>query len=285
MARRGASAPRSLGEPTSAGAPGARVARRSTRKRSPVATPGTQAISSPESTTGVQRAALARDLAVGEQVLQRAAAAEAERAHAVAGPPGADVERRRERGGVERGASGSSPSGRSAPRSLVSSPPAGGAAGDRERGRRAGAAAARPRSNRSRPYSTTARRPPPTSSAALPPPAPSARISSVRGPTAGGRPAGAVGEPLHREPRERRRQRGEPRDLLRRSPRAPRRRPSRAPPPRRAGRRASRSTLASAAGCTVRSASSRPWRMRLRANASRRRCVGSSRQVSPRARQ
>src|SRR5919107_1203634 len=47
-------------------------------------------------------AALARDLAVREEVLQRAAAAEAERAHPVAGAPGADLELGRERVAVER---------------------------------------------------------------------------------------------------------------------------------------------------------------------------------------
>src|SRR3954453_4911750 len=47
-------------------------------------------------------APLARDLAVGEQVLQRAAAAEAEWTHPVAGPPRADGQGRAEPVGVER---------------------------------------------------------------------------------------------------------------------------------------------------------------------------------------
>src|SRR5688572_28285258 len=51
---------------------------------------------------GHRAAARARDLAVGEEVLEAAAAAEAERPHAVPGPPRADLQRRGERRGVER---------------------------------------------------------------------------------------------------------------------------------------------------------------------------------------
>ena len=167
-------------------------------------------------------ARVARDLAVGEQVLQRAAAAEAERAHPVPGPPRPDLERRRERARRRacRRRSARSRAGARGQLAAAEGAPGRGPAS----ARRARAPARRAaRSNRSRPYSTTARRPPPRSSAALPPAAPSARISVVgaaRRRTAGAEP-GARPAPgrrgAGREPGERRRQRGEPGELGARS--------------------------------------------------------------------
>ena len=166
-------------------------------------------------------------LPVGEQVLQRAAAAEAERAHAVAGAPRPDLEPGAERVGVEQPPSPS-------PASQTSAPAAVGDAARAPAAPRRPAARRRPWSNRSRPYSTTARRPPPRSSACVPPRAPrredlvharADRAAARRGrrapaPRAARAPAAA--RPAARRP----------------AARPPRRRPRRAPRPRRAAARA-----------------------------------------------
>ena len=106
----------------------------------------------------------------------------------------------------------------------------------------------------------------------------SARISSVRWPTAGaaGQRRRAAGRPGGRA---RAAARAGARAPAGRRPRRARRRPRRrARRPRRAAARAVRRTLASAAGWSSRSAGTRPWRARLRANA----CVGVGRVLAPR---
>ena len=156
--------------------------------------------------------------------------------------------------------SGSSSTGRSAARSLVSSPPAQAVRPGTESGAGVGGSAP-PRSNRRRPYSTTARRPPPTSSGRAPAAARRARGSprSWDPPRAGGRRRGRrAAAPRAARARAAGRPAARPRPGLARARRPP---PSPAPPPRRAGRRACASTLASAAGCTVRNASSSALRI------------------------
>ena len=230
-----------------------------------------------------ERAARARDLAVGEEVLQRAAAGEPQRTHAVARAPAPHLELRRQRRGVERGGSHAVAHRQVGP-ALAAQLPAGPRALARDAegrgGARSGALALEAQRGRTRrPPARRRRRRAPR----CPLRAPRARISVGARRRPRGPPAGLVGESLEREARERRRQRRQ----LRASPPAPasaHRPRRRARPPRRAARRASRSTLASAAGWIARSAASSPWRSRLRAN-----CVdafvGSSRQGSPRSRQ
>src|SRR5215217_2440972 len=161
-----------------------------TLKRSPVATPGTQAISSPETTTGV-RSRRARG------ILRSVKRSCSERL------PPSPSGRIRSPGRHDRTASGAasasrsrvpSPIARSAPTSQLSSPPANAARPGTPSGAGVAAAAgevAAGRSKRRRPYSAIARRPPPRSSAALPAPPPSASSSAARAPTAGAAPAAA----------------------------------------------------------------------------------------------
>ena len=257
-----------------------------TRKRSPVGHAGHPGDLARGEHDGHARAARARDLAVGEEVLERrgcrrgrAGACGRPARHARTSSGGGErVERRACR--RASGRSGADARTRARRRANAARP------GTGERGGRAGPAAARRARSAARPYSTTARRPPPRSSAALPPRAPSARISSARAPTAGARPpGGVVGEPLDGEARER--GRAAPASagasLASGSSAA-----STAASSTSASSRSTpsvRSTLASAAGWTARSACSRPWRTRLRAKASASRCVGSSRQARPRSAQ
>ena len=177
-----------------------------TRKRSPVATPGTHAISPSETHHGQLRAPLARDLAVGEEVLQRVRLPpRPERPHPVAGPPRADLERGGERTArqASRRRSRRSPARTRARRRHNATRPGTGSAtaegaagarrldphapvlGDRRAGRRAGRATRFPRRGQRED-----------------------RVG-VRGDARCPPARGVVGEPLEHEPRQRRRQRRE----------------------------------------------------------------------------
>ena len=116
---------------------------------------------------------------------------------------------------------------------------------------------------------------------------PSAAISSARRAAPGaGRPAALVGQPLHDQPAQRRRQRAQPRELdLRAARPGPRRRARRAPPPRRAGSR--RAPARCACGRRVDRLAAPAPAVRGSGRARRRRSRWSRRRASarPRARQ
>ena len=185
-----------------------------TRKRSPVATPGHPGDLAAGDHDRHARAARARDLAVGEQVLQRLRAAEPERAHPVARPPRADLERGERR--VERAVADAArgelaaaePTRRARQRAALAAPGS-------PRSKRSGRTR-RPRAGRRRGRARRCRR---AASARL--------VGRARAPARAARRRAAAAQP-----RERGRERGE------RRRRARGRRARRAPRPRRAAARA-----------------------------------------------
>ena len=165
--------------------PGFAVRRETAR---PVATPGTHAISPSETTTGSRWRALARDLAVGEQVLQRLRCRPAR-----AGASGPRAARRGPRAWRASASRGERPVGdrERAPLAHQLAVAERDPAGDRRASARIGLAVAPRGSILTRPYSEMARRPPGRSSVAVPACAASARIASACAAMRGARPPAA----------------------------------------------------------------------------------------------